>query len=64
MKRTVTVTVMGQFTIEADSEKDYEAQRETMLDNAGDLGIELGVESEDTEDGLWFDDDEDEETEG
>ena len=52
----VTVTVMGQFTIEADNETDYEKLRENMLDQFGDMGLELGVESEDTDDGKWFDD--------
>jgi hypothetical protein len=59
-KRVVTVTVMGQFTIEAETEKEYEEKREEMIDSFGDMGLGLDIESEDTEDGTWFDDEEDE----
>lgn len=52
----VTVTVTGQFTIEANNESNYQKQLDAMLSKCEEGGIPLGVESEDTDDGRWFDD--------
>lgn len=55
----VTVTIMGQFTIEANDEESYQKKLNTKLAKFEKLGMDPNIESEDTEDGRWFDDEED-----
>lgn len=55
----VTVTIMGQFSIEAENEESYQKKLNAKLAKFEKLGMDPNIESEDTDDGLWFDDEED-----